>query len=125
MEGKARAPRGKVNGKRPNATKALIDKDEEQLWKNRVLGEKNPRSLIYTLWYLFTLYFGLRGRQEHHEMFVEDFNKHDQDTEYVTFKENPTKTRQGGVRIKAKTVSHWRSPLQVATLSQSISLPQI
>ena len=60
---------------------ALTVQDEEQLWKNRVLGEQNPKSLLYTLWYLLTLHFGLRGCQEHHEMFVEDFtfNKDDQE----------------------------------------------
>ena len=60
-----------------------IVQDEEQLWKNRVIGEQNPKSLLYTLWCLLTLHFGLRGRQEHHEMFVEDFslNRDDQGTE--------------------------------------------
>ncbi|XP_068738982.1 uncharacterized protein KIAA1958-like [Montipora capricornis] len=61
LEGKARALREKGHGKRPNATKALTAQDEEQLWKNRVLGEQNPKSLLYTLWYLLTLHFGLRG----------------------------------------------------------------
>ena len=51
-----------------------IVQDEEQLWKNRVIGEQNPKSLLHTLWCLLTLHFGLRGRQEHHEMFVEDFS---------------------------------------------------
>ena len=39
-------------------------------------------------------------------MFVEDFNlnKDDQGTEYVTFKENPTKNRQDGLRKKRKTI---------------------
>ena len=64
-------------------------------------------SLLYTLWYLLTLHqFGLRGCQEHHEMFVKDFslNKDDQGTEHVTFEENPTKTRQGGLRKKRRTI---------------------
>ena len=56
LEGKARALREKGHGKRPNATKALTVQDEEQLWKNRVLGEQNPKSLLYTLWYLLTLH---------------------------------------------------------------------
>ena len=43
LEGKARALREKGHGKRPNATKALTVQDEEQLWKNRVLGEQNPK----------------------------------------------------------------------------------
>ena len=83
-----------------------IVQDEEQLWKNRVLGEQNPKSLLYTLWCLLTLHFGLRGRQEHHEMFVEDFslNRDDQGTEQVTFEENAAKTRQGGLRKKRRAI---------------------
>ena len=102
LEGKARALREKGHGKRPNATKALTVQDEEQLWKNRVLGEQNPKSLLYTLWYLLTLYFGIRDCQE----FVEDFslNKDDQGTEYVTFEEKPTKTRQGGLRKQRRAI---------------------
>ena len=38
LEGKARALREKE-------TKALTVQDEEQLWKNGVLGEQNPKSL--------------------------------------------------------------------------------
>ena len=39
-------------------------------------------------------------------MFFEDFsfNKDNQGTEYETFEENPTKTRQGGLRKKRKTI---------------------
>ena len=39
-------------------------------------------------------------------MFVEDFtlNKDDQGTQYVTFEENPTKTRQGGLRKKRRAI---------------------
>ena len=39
-------------------------------------------------------------------MFVEDFslNEDDQGTEYVTFQENPTKTRQGGLRKKRRAI---------------------
>ena len=49
LEGKARVLREKGHGKRPNATEALTAQDEEQLWKNRILGEQNPKSLLYTL----------------------------------------------------------------------------
>ena len=46
------------------------------------------------------------GRQEHHSMEVEDFSfcVDDSGTEYVTFKENPTKTRQGELNTKHRSV---------------------
>ena len=74
----------------------LSERAEEQLWKNEVLGDHNTKSFLCTLWYLLTLHFGLRGCQEHHDnMLVEDFtlNKDVQGTEYITFEENPGKTR--------------------------------
>ena len=48
------------------------------------------------------MHFGLRGRQEHHDMMVEDFSigKDDDGVEFNTFSEGPTKTRQGGLRVK-------------------------
>jgi hypothetical protein len=44
------------------------------------------------LWWLLTQHFGLRGRQEHHEMNVEDFSlqKDDNGIEFVTFAEGVT-----------------------------------
>ena len=54
LKGKARALREKGHGKRPNPTKVLTVQDEGQLWKNRVFGEQNPKSLLCILWYLLT-----------------------------------------------------------------------
>ena len=58
------------------------------------------------MWFLFTQHFGLRGRQQHHTMRVEDFiiNREDENNEYVTFSEGVTKTRQGGTRQKQRNV---------------------
>ena len=58
------------------------------------------------MWWILTQHFGLRGRQEHHSMNVEDYNfcRVDRGIEYVTFKENPTKTRQGGLNSKRRQV---------------------
>ncbi|CAH3018925.1 unnamed protein product [Porites evermanni] len=43
------------------------------------------------MWFLLTQHFGLRGCQEHHDMYVEDF----------AFRK-PPKTRQGGLRKKRR-----------------------
>ncbi|KAK3737414.1 hypothetical protein QZH41_000672 [Actinostola sp. cb2023] len=106
LEGKARALRQQGYGKRPNASKPLNAEDEEQLWSSGVMGSHSPNALISTLWFILSLHFGLRGCQEHHSMFVEDFtiDKDDNGNEYLTNEENPTKTRQGGLRIKRRAV---------------------
>ena len=54
------------------------------------------------MWWLLTKHFGLRGRQEHHDMKVDDFQlcKDDNGVEFVQFTEGQTKTRQGGLHTK-------------------------
>ena len=58
------------------------------------------------MWWILTQHFGLSGRQEHHSMNVEDYIlcRDNSGIEYVTFKENPTKTRQGGLNSKRRQV---------------------
>ena len=50
------------------------------------------------------MHFGLRGRQEHDDMMVDYFSieKDDDAVEFITFSEGPTKTRQGGFRVKPR-----------------------
>ena len=76
------------------------------LWESEKLGDHSPRVLSQTMWWILTQHFGLRGRQEHHSMTVEEFTFHKDDNgvEYITFNENPTKTRQGGLKVKRRPV---------------------
>ena len=106
LEGQAKLLRQEGKGKRPNASSALSIAEEEALWENGKLGSSSPRVLCYTVWWILTQHFGLWGRQEHHSMNVEDFNlcRDDRGIEYITFKENPTKTRQGGLNSKRRQV---------------------
>ena len=50
------------------------------------------------MWWLLIQHFGLRRRQEHHDMKVDDFQlcKDDNGVEFVQFTEGQIKTRQGG-----------------------------
>ena len=63
-------------------------------------------SLINTIWWLFTLRFGLRGWQEHHSMTVSDFQfkKDDFGNEFVTSAVRITKTRQSGLHEKHRLI---------------------
>ena len=107
LEGKARKLREQGKGKRPNRSKSLTKEEEEVLWQNGQLGSGTPRALINTMWWLMTQHFGLRGRQEHHQMKVEDFTlqRDDDGTEFLTFDEGLTKTRQGGLSVKNRLVT--------------------
>ena len=101
LEGKARQLRENGRGKRPNAAKPLTLQEEEMLWEKGKLGNSSPLGLINTMWWLLTEHFGLRGRQEHHARAVKDFEfgEDDNGIPYVSFREYPTKTRQGGFHI--------------------------
>ena len=94
-------------GKRKNASHALSEADEEFLWQSGQLGKHSAQALVNVNFKNVTEHFGLRGRQEHYSMMVEDFNiitSPDSTVKYVPFKEGPTKTRQGGLRIAHRAV---------------------
>jgi len=105
LEGKARLLRQEGKGKRPNKARSLTTTEENELWEKKKLGRGSPQVLVQTVWWLLTQYFGLRGRQEHHSMTVEDFSfgLDENNTEYVEFIEKPTKTRQSGLSAKPRS----------------------
>ena len=105
LEGKARLLRQQGKGKRPNKARSLTTTEENELWEKKKLGKGSPQAVVQTIWWLLTQYFGLRGRQEHHSMTVEDFSfgLDENNTEYVEFIENPTKTRQSGLSAKPRS----------------------
>ena len=99
LEAKARELR--VRGYRKNASH-VSEADEDFLWQSGQLGKHSAQALVNVNFKNVTEHFDLRGRQEHYSMIVEDFNiitSPDSAVKYVTFKEGPTKTRQGGLRI--------------------------
>ena len=98
LEGKARKLREQEKGKRPN-------RSFEKLDQRRGKGLMAERPALQ--WWLMTQHFGLRGRQEHHQMKVEDFTlqRDDDGTEFLTFDEGLTKTRQGGLSVKNRLVT--------------------
>ena len=93
-------------GKRPNRSRSLTKEEEEVLWQNSQLGGGTPRALLNKMWWLLTQHFGLRGRQKHHQMRVEDFTlqRDNDENEFVTLAEGPTKTRQGRLSVKTRLV---------------------
>ena len=105
LGGKARLLRQQGKGKRLNKARSLTITEENELWEKKKLGKGSPQVLVQTVWWLLTQYFGLRGRQEHHSMTVQDFSfgLDENKTEYVEFIENPTKTRQSGLSAKPRS----------------------
>ena len=84
----------------------------EKEYKYSIISDRQFKSLKQVLegkarqvWLHLTQYFGLRGRQDHHSMTVEDFSfgLDENNKEYVEFIENPTKTRQSGLSAKPRS----------------------
>ena len=107
LEGKAKLLREQGMGKKRNASSALETKDEEILWTAGKLGDSSSTLLVRTMWFLCTQHFGLRGCQEHcSNMRVEDFVfLNDISYEYIEFIDDPTKTRQGGLKPKQRATN--------------------
>lgn len=84
-------------GNRPNRAEALTFEEEEALFESGEFGFSNPTSLQRTVWYLTTLYFGHRGRDESRQLKWRDIElkKDDKDEEYLEYHERTTKTRTG------------------------------
>lgn len=129
LNGKAIELREKGMGKRKNKSDALTTDEEEQLWQLRVLGDNNPKSLNYTIFYLLSQQFGTRGCQEHHQLRVEDLKfvcDPSGTTVCVEWVEGLTKTRQGGLskterRLPQKMFAHEGSRCPVKFLELLIS----
>ncbi|KAK2548374.1 Uncharacterized protein P5673_031442 [Acropora cervicornis] len=103
LEGKAKLLRQAGRGKRPNKARNLTKEEEELLWKENKFGSTTPEALVNTMWWLLTQHFGLRGRQEHHDMKVDDFQlcKDDNGVEFVQFTEGHECLPVGGERCPA------------------------
>ena len=107
LEGRGRYLREELHmGQKPNRAEGLNIQEEEELWTSGLLGTQNPKALTNTIWFLLTQHFGLRGRQEHHWMKVEDFVERadEKGNRFITFAEGSTKTRQAGLRKKERLV---------------------
>lgn len=108
LNGKAIELREQGKGKRKNKADAVTDEEEELMWKKGILGDKSPTSLNYTVFYTLSQQFGTRGRQEHHQIMIEDLkfvkNAITGQTEYVEWVEGLTKTRQGGLTKRDRRV---------------------
>ena len=133
LNGKAIELREKGMEKHKNKSDPLTSDEEEQLWKLKVLGSNNPKSLNYTIFYLISQQFGTRGCQEHHQLQVEEL-KFVRDpsgkTLYMEWVEGLTKTRWGGLskterRLPQKMFAHGGSRCPVKFLEFLITkLPQ-
>jgi hypothetical protein len=86
---------GKGNGS--NKPDVLTDEDVDAFFNSGQLGLSNSTSLLHTVWFFNTVYFGLRGVTEHYQMRWGDVKlcKDHLGNEYLQMNERNTKTRTG------------------------------
>ena len=82
----------------------LTAKDEDRLWCDGILGDKNPEQLVDTLLYLIGVHFGLRAAEEHKSLKVNcqfhvDYD-HDVGLKYIEYTECTSKCNQGGLNSR-------------------------
>jgi hypothetical protein len=95
---------------------AISFADENEMWKQGVLGTHSPDTVVNTLMFLTANLFVLRGGREQRDLSREqfDFVKQDDGMMKVIFKEKVSKTNQGGLKRRkkeAKVVKHIEDPL--------------
>ena len=75
---------------------------ENDMWERNILGGSNPKQLVDTLLYLFGVHFALRAGIEHRSLRVgpnSQITVHEENNfKYLLYKEDVSKTRQGGLK---------------------------
>ena len=80
------------------------------MWECGQLGDKKPTSTIATLWWQLTQHFGLRGRQDHHSMRVEDFS----------FRKDEISIVHSLRRRNNKNKTKWPTPKKSAAVTKNV-----
>ena len=97
----------------PNKSKSLSPNLIATLWAQGQFGTNSPNTVLNTLWFYFTLMFGLRGVHEHRQMCWGDVVKgKDEQGTYLEFKERKSKTRQDGSLTRAVTPKFYENNSQ-------------
>ena len=107
LEGKARITRMDGKGKVPDRARSLSVAEENILWESGQLGCNSSRSLVQTVWWNNCFHFGMRVREEHHSLKIEQFRlKIDKNGRYyISYTEGLTKTRNKGLNFKPRLIS--------------------
>lgn len=110
---KHRAKSG-LGGQRKQAGIITIE-EEEEMWRQGVLGTDNPTKLVNTLLYRIGLNFALRGGQEHRDLKWKNSQIKlisNKKGEFLRYSEDVSKSNQGGLKhrkVKQKVVDAYEN----------------
>ena len=55
-------------GRKPNASSAFTEAEEEKLWQTGQLGMSDPKIGNFTMWFIVTKCMGMRPREENRQL---------------------------------------------------------
>ena len=67
LDGEMKRLQSKGVGSRSRQAEPLTVDEEETLWRRKILGDHNPQSLLYTVFFMIGFYFALRSGDEHRQ----------------------------------------------------------
>lgn len=114
LDAKAKQLRMQGYGKKKNRAQPYNTAEEESFWSSGLLGDHNGVALTNANFKNLSEHLGFRGRQDHYDAYVQDFEvvwiqlEGGEMAKCVRFNENPTKTRTGGL-----TVKHRKTPQEM------------
>ena len=119
-------------GKKKNRAQPYNTAEEESFWFSGLLGDHNGVALSNANFKNLSEHLGFRGRQDHYDAYVQDFEvmwiqlEGGEMAKCVRFNENPTKTRTGGLTVKHRKTPQemWATdggPKDPVILSESFS----
>ncbi|XP_056002380.1 uncharacterized protein LOC125661399 isoform X2 [Ostrea edulis] len=110
----------------------LTATDVDKLFESGQLGNRNPACLLRTMWFINTVYLGIKGSKEHHQLKWGDIklccDKKD-NLEFLEYRRRETaagcvKSRQGHVRVVfANTMDVSRCPVAHYKLYRDLRPP--
>ena len=105
LNSKPKCLRYQGKGKRPNRAQPHSQEGEDIFCSEGKLESHNGVALTNVNFKNLSEHLGFKGRQDHYNAYVENFaNFQTADgSKVVQFEENPTKTRQGGLRNKSRS----------------------
>ena len=122
LEVKRKTLKGMGKGNKPNRADPITGDEEEKMWEEGVLGDKDPETLQHTLYYIQGKCLGFRGSHESRQLCLGDLELHvdERGNEYLQWNERLTKTRSGQPnKVRAFTPKLWandnkaRCPIQL------------
>ena len=94
-------------GKVPSMARRFSGAEENIVWENGQLSCNSSRHLIQTVGWNNCLHFGMRGKEEHHSLKIEQFRLEidENGRHYISYTEGLSKTRNKGLNFKPRLIS--------------------